>query len=90
MCIYARTAARIWRNADKEHGENTPKMPRPRNRRVLMHCFASYLRPQACVLLLLCRKSMIVRVHYERVHIAILLQICALARLIDEFGVNKV
>ena len=64
MCICARTAARIWRNADKEHTEQDPKMRRQTNLRVLMNCFALSLHPHACVLLAPCRESENVCVNY--------------------------
>ena len=86
LSICARTAARIWQNADNEHNANNAQMPRPTNLRALMYCFTLCLQQHTCVLLTRC---VIVCVSYVRVPISTLHQICAIRRLTVEFGAKK-
>ena len=60
ICIFAFTAATIiWRNADKKHEENNPKLPRQTNLRALMYGFTFSLHLHACVWLALAVQSAI-------------------------------
>ena len=70
--IGAHTVARVWRNADKEHKESDPKVPRQTNPRVLMHCFALSLHPHACMYFFAhCREGVLISVYYVRVRMTV-------------------
>ena len=50
ICTFARTVARIWQNADKEHKENNLKMPRQTNLQVPAEYFTLFPHLHLCVL----------------------------------------
>ena len=88
--ICTRTATRIGRNADKEHKENNPKMPRQKDVRVPRYSFALSLHSHVWVLSASCQQSAIVCVFYVCMRVAVLFQSFAIVRFTVEFGAKKI